>query len=109
MSYDAWKEAPPALDEAEPQPCPVCTGDDEAQPCTEDCAVLMRMTAIERGIKGLYQRCRTALHLVRVYRDETWPDADTRIEECLQTVRTYRNSIRILRISNRYDRLKRAA
>ncbi len=87
--------------ESEPEPCPVCTGDDEAKPCSEDCAALMRMTAIERGIKGLYQRCRTALHLVRVYRDETWPDADARIAECMASVRTYRTSIACLRQTHR--------
>lgn len=86
--------------ESDPTPCPVCTGDEDATPCTEDCANLMRLTAIERGIKGLYQRCRTALFLARIYRGEGW-DGLGRMVECLTTVRTYRVSISILRASLR--------
>ncbi len=83
--------------EQEPEPCPVCTGCEEAKPCSEECADLMRRVALERGIKGLYQRIRTALFLVRVYREESFRDRDERIEECWATVRVYRTSIRILR------------
>lgn len=97
MSYDDWKEAPPSVDETEPDPCPVCTGDEYADPCGEDCATVMRLAQFERGVKALYQRCRTALFLARVYREESSPDKDERIEECMATVRTYRKSIACLR------------
>ncbi len=87
--------------EIHPEPCPVCTGDEDAQPCTEECANLMRRVAIERGVRGLYQRCRTALGLVRVYREEGATHDDERVMECMTTVKVYRNSIRWMRVALR--------
>ncbi len=41
MSYDAWKLTAPEQDEDAPQPCPVCTGDDDCDPCSEECAATL--------------------------------------------------------------------
>ncbi len=91
--YDALLEA----GHEPPLPCPVCTGDEDALPCGEDCDRIYQRSIRERGIRGLYQRCRTALGLARIYRKENAGSDDHRVVECLKTVRVYRNSIRHLR------------
>lgn len=57
------------LDEQEPRPvpCPVCTGDPEACPCTEGCEELMAVCRRERQIRGLYEDARRALRFARAY------------------------------------------
>lgn len=43
MTYDDWKATAPVSDEDRPAPCPVCTGDHDAEPCSEECAELVAM------------------------------------------------------------------
>lgn len=87
------------LDDMEPRPpaCPVCTGDEDAEPCSEECDTLVRRCRLEAAIRGLYQASRTAVALARVYRAE---GPDMRLVRCLEAVQAYRMSIRTLRAAS---------
>lgn len=107
-NYDSWKTRAPEDDGINYEtPCPICTGDNDAPPCGEDCDRLMRRVRNERKIRGLYQACRTALTLAKCYRDTrslppglrvaSLPALDSRIVGCLQQIQIYRADIADLR------------
>jgi len=95
VRYDALLESgcEPAV------PCPVCTGDEDAEPCGEECDALFQQARRVRAIRALYNRCFQAVGLARTYQHEraVFRDADERVTECMKTVRIYRTSIRCLR------------
>lgn len=93
--YDALLEAgqDPAI------PCPVCTGDEEAEACSEDCARIVFRAAGVRQIARLYRFCFLAMRLARRYRAEEGR-AGLRERAALEQIRAYRNEIRVLRILN---------
>lgn len=94
MSYDAWKEAAPDDSNDLPAPCPVCTGDEHADPCSEDCAHLIRKVKTARIVRGLYKAARRSLSLARLYQAQVYPETkDVRIDCCLQRVDELREDI----------------
>ncbi len=52
MSYDDWKLATPQGSEHDDHaaPCPVCTGDLDAEPCSEACEEDVTNAAVDRAI-----------------------------------------------------------
>jgi hypothetical protein len=97
-SYDDWRCTPPEDDGPyyEPTPCPVCTGDPDAEPCGEDCAETMEAVRRARVIRGNYEAARRALHLAKVFSMEGGPH-DARIPPCLEQVGHFRAYIATLR------------
>lgn len=77
-------------------PCPVCTGDENAQPCSEDCDRLVTLCRNERRIKGLRQAIRISMTLARLYVSESGC-IDQRARGCIEQVHAYRASIAALR------------
>lgn len=95
-----------AYSDEPPPPCCVCTGDDDAPPCGEDCDRIFRHVQAKRGIRGLYNACRKAMYMARLYAIELAPAEvaiDKRIAGCIETVRVYRRSIRVLREMGREE------
>lgn len=92
IRYDALLEAGRYL----PPPCPVCTGEEDAEPCGEDCARIVERCRRERLIRGLYEEARRALRLAREYRigDAT---SDFRQRQILRRVYLLRCDIADLR------------
>ncbi len=94
MSYDDWKCSPPEDDEEPRTPCCVCTGDEHAEPCSEDCADLVRRVKAERIVRRLYKAARRSLSLARLYQAQIYPETrDIRIDCCLQRVDELREDI----------------
>lgn len=89
-TYDALLEAgsEPAV------PCPVCTGDEDAEPCGEACAALVARAERFRRVRGLYAQARTALAYARLYRAEERHAGGDRERDCLRQVQALRVSIR---------------
>lgn len=83
-------------------PCPLCTGDKEAEPCGEECASIIAKCVREQRIRGYYMAAKSALILARAYEAE-WVrglspiDIDARVKACVNQVHAYRLSIRNLR------------
>lgn len=97
MTYDDWKSAAPESDdEVCGTPCPVCTGDDEGPPCSEECEHIVFLAKQRSVIRGLYRSARTSLRLARRYRDEEGPRG-RRERECVQRIRALRDVIRTTR------------
>lgn len=81
-----------------PVPCPVCTGDESAPPCGEDCAALIARCARERRIRGIYVAARRAIAWAKVYRFASFEGVqDQRVQRVIQQVHFYREDIRALR------------
>ena len=98
-TYDEWRASAPEDDsEQERQPCPVCTGDRDADPCSEDCDAIMKRATRRAAIQGLYNAAFRALLMAKLYRREGHAN-DHRITDCVAKVRVYRASIRALRVS----------
>jgi hypothetical protein len=99
-NYDSWKTTAPEDDGVyyEPTPCPVCTGDRDAEPCGEDCHVIVRKALAGRRIKGLYETAQRAMKLAKTYRaSSAVEEKDRRIDECLQRVDECREDIKVWR------------
>lgn len=77
-------------------PCPVCTGDDSAPPCGEDCAHIVKLAAAKRNIRGLYAACWHALRFARVYYSIHGAE-DYRVTAVIRQVRHNRVDIAALR------------
>ncbi len=93
-SFDSWKCAAPDDSNDLPEPCPVCTGDEHADPCSEDCADLVRRVKAERIVRRLYKAARRSLSLARLYQAQIYPETrDIRIDCCLQRVDELRGDI----------------
>lgn len=95
MSYDDWKTRAPEED-ADPfaVPCPVCTGDASAKPCSEDCDHIVERCRRERQIQSCFQASRLVIKMAKAYRDEGFGVSDVRVRTCLDRVRYYRGQIR---------------
>lgn len=85
---DAGREPPP--------PCPVCTGDEDAEPCGEECAELVAKVRRQRLIRGLYEDAHRALKLAHEYRIGDF-GSDARIKAILRRVYFIRQDIAELR------------
>lgn len=96
MSYDDWKTSAPEQDDEPPTPCPICTGHEDAEPCSEDCAMLCAEVRLERVAKRYEEARRTCVELALKYRTE-FPAPDHRVQECLARAREYRYLARQLR------------
>ena len=88
MSYDTWRSTLPDQDEVVPVQCPVCTGHDDAAPCSEECAELVERVNAERRIKGLFFAAYKAIRLARTY------GPGPRSAACVEWVNKYRYQIR---------------
>jgi hypothetical protein len=96
-TYDSWKTIEPEdTTLANEPPCPVCTGDEDAQPCGEDCDRIVRRVRLERGIQGLYNAAFSALFMAKVYRREGG-NSDRRMVKAVYAAQAYRASIKCLR------------
>lgn len=88
------------LDDQEPRPvpCPVCTGDADAEPCGEDCDAIIRACERKIRIKGLYIAAHSAMRWAKGYARRS-RDAfdDNRVLAILDQVRGYRRQIATLR------------
>jgi predicted nucleic acid-binding Zn ribbon protein len=78
-------------------PCPVCTGDEDAEPCSEECDALVQSVRQANRIKRVYAAARRALIMAHVYREESKDNADPRTVACIERVNAYRTSIRLMR------------
>ncbi len=86
------------LDGEPPTPCPVCTGDRNADPCSEGCDLIARKVALLQLERGLYEQARKALRFARLYRGlAKCVGFDHRAVACLVQVRRIRNAIRVAR------------
>lgn len=90
--YDALLEA----GREPPPPCPVCTGEEDAEPCGEDCEAIFLRCKREKQIRGLYEAAWKALEFARVYNATLGPQ-DYRVKAVLRTVYLYRQDIAELR------------
>jgi hypothetical protein len=86
----------------EPVECPICTGADLADPCSDDCAELLRAVACRRMVAGHYRACRLAMILARRYRAEEGVQG-LREQAALAEVNANRQSVRVLRSLNAAD------
>lgn len=96
MSYDDWKMTAPESDDEVCVECPICTGDNDAEPCGPECAVLVFKAKQIKALRGWYQAARNALKWARRYRQEDGPGFD-RERDCLLEVRRVRDIIRTTR------------
>lgn len=96
MSYDTWKARAPEDGQEPPTPCPVCTGDESADPCSEDCAGLIDVCRRERLLEGLNFARRQVVRMALRYRTEA-PAPDPRVAACLRQARVYRTKIRMIK------------
>lgn len=95
-SFDDWRASAPECDAELPTACPVCTGDETAQACSEECHVLVEKCRREKQIARFYRRATTSLAFAHLYRADGGPN-DTRFIECVKLVKSYREAIRTLR------------
>jgi hypothetical protein len=95
-AYDCWKTRAPEDDGAAPVPCPICTGDRDAEPCSEECDELILRAKTVRMVRHSYDAVREALRLARTYLVEGG-NADHRYRACLDQIGAYRRFIRTLR------------
>ena len=100
MSYDDWKMTAPESDDEVCVECPVCTGEDDAPPCSLECEQLVFranfLARQEEVIEGLYRSARTSLRLAQRYRDEEGPRG-RRERECVERIRALHDVIRSTR------------
>jgi predicted nucleic acid-binding Zn ribbon protein len=86
------------LEDAEtpPPPCPVCTGDEDAEPCGEECAELIAKVERKNALAGLRVSLQRVMWWARTYYDAAGK-ADRRVLDCLARARFYRNQRSALR------------
>lgn len=97
-TYDSWKTTDASEADTLPPPgCPVCTGDEYSDPCSEECAELIEKCDRKRRIKGLYLTASSAMRWARLYQGENSAYGDRRILAILDQVKTYRREIARLR------------
>ncbi len=96
--YDSWKSTDYAADDGPDyrEPCPVCSGDADADPCSEECDEIMKSVRRDRVIKGNYEAAKRVLHLAKLYAVEGGP-RDPRIGPCVAQIRMYRDYVALLR------------
>lgn len=73
-------------------PCPVCTGDESAEPCSEACEELVERVRRERQIESCKHAIQLIERMVEAYAREGFDD-DTRIVVCLERVKYYEGQI----------------
>jgi Ribonuclease G/E len=95
MNYDTWKASVPDADEILSTRCPVCTGHEEAHPCSEECEEIIRRCARQRQIASLYKGARRCVYYARQYTLAKYPEHN--VIAVLEQVRAYRSRIRELR------------
>jgi hypothetical protein len=94
-TYDSWKATDRGTNEQRPQGCPVCTGEDSYEPCSEECDAIVRRCNNKRRIKALYRTARTALTYAHMYKGENYPTFH--LTAIVEQVRAYRQTIKALR------------
>ncbi len=60
MSWEAWGTPP----DPEPNPCPMCEGE---QGCTADCALCFAVQRVETAESAFFRLKRTLAHRLRIY------------------------------------------
>lgn len=106
MSYiglDAWKENAPEIDDEPLAPCIICTGNDEASPCSESCQHIIDTMQATAEVRRIYEFCRRALGLARQYRDEERVRGrkSRRFEAVMQQVGVWREDVRHIRMAQK--------
>lgn len=94
-TYDDWRSSAPEFDEEPPVRCCVCSGDEDAPPCSEECDEIVGRVARRRQIARLYAGARRCVYYARIYQ-LTSPD-DSRVTKVLTQANEYRARIRALR------------
>lgn len=89
-----------------PTECPICTGDRDAAPCSEDCDRIIKVCEAERQVETCRMAARLVIKVAKSYQREGFPD-DHRIAACIGRVRYYRDQVRTHRA--RLSELRRAA
>lgn len=77
-------------------PCPVCTGDEDAPCCSEECRDTYMLMHWRRTQDGSYERARGLLRMARRYQEEGVP-GDRRIAELMRELRVVRAAIASMR------------
>jgi hypothetical protein len=90
------------------EPCPVCTGDDDAHPCSEECEALIIKAKRTERIAGLFAQARRAARLAKTYRAEQGPGGSREIL-CLEVIDDCRIRIRMTRACAALDERRRSA
>lgn len=97
MSYDDWRATPYDDGEDErPIACPVCTGDEDATCCSEQCRDVYMLMHWRRTQRANYQRARGLIRMARRYQEEAVP-GDRRIRELMTELRVVRAGIASMR------------
>jgi len=101
MSFDDYKMDAPELDNDAPTDCPVCTGNDDAEPCGPECEHILDIARAGRTVARLYAACRRAMRLAREYREEErWRGRKSRrLAMVLDQVNVWRQDIRYVRLA----------
>lgn len=90
-----------------PEACCICTGDDDAPPCSEECEAILaraeRCAARKRDLKAFRSALRRAIELARQYRSEGDTATSMRLYGALKAVRFYRKQIQLTRASELAD------
>lgn len=73
-------------------PCPVCTGDESAEPCSEACDELVRRVRRERQIDACKHAIALIDRMISAYEREGFDD-DTRITVCRERQAYYEGQI----------------
>lgn len=79
-----------------PQPCPICTGHEDAVPCSAECDEIVLRNKTKSMVCGAYDAARNALFLARLYFTEGG-NTDHRYRACLDQVGAYRRFVKLLR------------
>jgi hypothetical protein len=94
--YDNWKATNPSEQSDEPSvPCPICTGDEEAEACSEECHTLIERCRRERMIERLYKASHKAIRFAKQYKLANYPEFH--LHACVVQVNANRAVIRRLR------------
>jgi hypothetical protein len=84
--------------ETRPVPCPVCTGDQTAEPCGEECDAIVKRVARRVRIKGYYMAARSAMRWAKGYARRSRDNFDdAQVLAILDQIRSYRRAIATLR------------
>jgi hypothetical protein len=96
-SYDVWKSsAPDDSIDLQPLPCPVCSGDMDAEPCGEDCEAIIDKAQRRNHLAAIKVSIGRVMFWARTYYDTRGKD-DRSFTDCMARVRFLRDQQAALR------------
>lgn len=106
--YDTWKTTCPEDEGPAPQACPVCTGDREASPCSEECDEILTKSKAAAQVRGAVKAAGDAIVLALEYVKEG--DRDTvRLADALHAAQAWTKYARDLALILRETKLSALA